>query len=254
MFNAMMSVLAAAASLLWIASARADEVDVVATGVYEHVVKDLIGPFKNETGHAVRMSVTNAGGVIRKIEASEPADVVMTSAAGIEALAAGGRVDKASKVEVGRMRLGLAVKAGAAEPKIDTFDALRAALIAAPKVAYIDPKGGGTSGPLFEKLFERLGVADQMKAKGVLCATGSDVVRALVADQAVLGLTQASELIGPGGIRFVGYLPADPQLVSVYVAGLSTGARSPDAAKAFLRFVTGPTGRERFRAAGWDVP
>ncbi len=233
--------------------ATVNDVRVIAAGAFEHVLHDLVAPFREATGHGLAVSITNAGGVIKKLEADEPADVVMTSAAGIDALAAAGRVDAASKVEVGRMRLGVAVRPDAGDLDLATADAVRAALLAAPGVAYIDPKGGGTSGPFFVTLFGRLGVAADIDQKAVLCATGKEVVRAVVSGRAAVGLTQASELIGVAGVRFAGFLPADLQLTSHYGAAVATNARSPRGAENFIRFVTGPRGAKRFRDSGWEV-
>jgi len=107
--------------------ANASELHVTAAGAFEHVLHALAEPFREKSGSIIRLSITNAGGVIRKIEADEPADVVLTSSAGIDALAAKGRLDPATKVEVGRMRLGVAVNPSAADPDLATADTLRAA-------------------------------------------------------------------------------------------------------------------------------
>jgi molybdate transport system substrate-binding protein len=127
-------------------------------------------------------------------------------------------------------------------PDITTPDALRAVLRAVSAVASIDPNGGGTSGPFIDKLFERLGVADVVRGKGVLCANGGDVVRAVASGRAAIGITQAAELIGLPGLAFAGFLPDELQLVTVYSA----------AAAAFIAFITGPQAAERLRASGWD--
>jgi molybdate transport system substrate-binding protein len=229
------------------------ELHVIATGVYEHVLKDLAAPFAARTGEGVRFTITNAGGVLAKLAAGAAADVVMTSGAGIDSLAAKGLVVGSTKVDVGGMRLGVAVKAGAPVPDIKTSHALREALRAAPAVASIDPHGGGTSGPFIDKLLERLGVADEVRPKGVLCATGADVVRALVSGGATLGMTQAAELIGLPGLWFAGFLPDDLQLVTVYAAAVTANAKFPAAAAAFIAFITGPAGAERLRSSGWDA-
>jgi molybdate transport system substrate-binding protein len=205
---------------------------VLATGVYEHALKDLVGPFKQATGHEVTFSITNAGGVIAKLAANEAADVVMTSSVGIDSLAAKARVVGASKIDVGGMRLGIAVKAGAPVPDIRTAAALREVLRAAPAVASIDPQGGGTSGPFIDKLFERLGVAS---------------------GRASLGMTQAAELIGLPGLAFAGFVPDDLQLVTVYAAAVTADAEHPAAAAAFIAFITGPAAAERLRSSGWDA-
>jgi molybdate transport system substrate-binding protein len=225
---------------------------VFATGVYEHVLEDLAAPFEAQSGQTLRISITNAGGVIARIEAGEAADVVMTSSVGIDSLAAKGRVRAGSKVDVGGMRLGIAVKVGAPSPDIGTTEALREALRTAA-VASIDPRGGATSGPFIDKLFERLGIAAEVRAKGVLCKTGGDVARAVASGRATLGLTQAAELIGVEGLAFAGFLPDALQLVTVYAAAVATDSKLPQAAAAFIAFVTGPQGAERLRRSGWDA-
>jgi molybdate transport system substrate-binding protein len=228
------------------------ELQVIATGVYEHVLKDLVGAFKQATNQEVGFVITNAGGVIAKVEAGAAADVVMTSSVGIDSLAAKGRVVGASKVDVGGMRLGIAVKAGAPIPDIRTADALREVLRTAPAVASIDPQGGGTSGPFIDKLFERLGIADVVRAKGILCATGADVVRAVASGRASLGMTQAAELIGLPGLGFAGFVPDELQLVTVYSAAVTASAKLPAAAAAFIAFITAPAAAARLRSSGWD--
>jgi molybdate transport system substrate-binding protein len=229
------------------------ELQVIATGVYEHVLKDLAAPFATRNGQGVAFIITNAGGVIAKLDASAAVDVVMTSSAGIDSLAAKGRVAAATKADVGGMRLGVAVKSGTPVPDIKTSGALREVLRAAPAVASIDPHGGGTSGPFIDKLFERLGVAHEVRAKGILCATGADVVRAVASGRASLGMTQAAELIGLPGLAFAGFLPDDLQLVTVYSAAVTATAKSPAAAAAFIAFITGPDAAERLRRSGWDA-
>jgi molybdate transport system substrate-binding protein len=151
------------------------------------------------------------------------------------------------------MRLGIAVKSGALVPDIKTSDALREVLRTAPAVASIDPHGGGTSGPFIDKLFERVGIADVVRAKGILCATGADVVRAVASGRASLGMTQAAELIGLPGLGFAGFVPDDLQLVTVYSAAVAANAKLPAAAAAFIAFITGPAAAARLRSSGWDA-
>jgi molybdate transport system substrate-binding protein len=176
----------------------------------------------------------------------------MTSSVGIDSLAAKGRVRAGSKVDVGGMRLGIAVRAGAPSPDIGSTEALREALRTAA-VASIDPRGGATSGPFIDNLFERLGIAAEVRAKGVLCKTGGDVARAVASGRATLGLTQAAELIGVEGLAFAGLLPEALQLVTVYAAAVAADSKLPQAAAAFIAFVTGPQGAQRLRQSGWDA-
>ena len=229
------------------------EMQVTAAGAYEHVLNALIPVFTRDSGIPVRLTVANAAGVVGRLEAGEAVDVVLTSAAGIDHLVASGLADRASSVEIGRMRLGVAVAPGLPKPDLGTADALRSALLAAPHVAYIDPKGGGTSGPFIARLFERLGVADRIERSGVPSKTGKDVVRAVASGAATCGLTQASELIGAQGVQFAGYVPDELQVISVYAGAVATRAQAPGLANDFIRFLKSPASAACFRGAGWDA-
>jgi molybdate transport system substrate-binding protein len=226
-----------------------NELQVTAAGAYEHVINDLAPAFDMP----IRLTVTNAGGVIKRLEAREPVDVVLTSAAGVAQLVANGLADAATQTEIARVGLGIAVRQGLPLPALDSGAAVRNALLSATRVAFIDPQGGGTSGPLIAKLFEKLGIAEQLNASGVLSKTGKDVVRAVASGEATLGLTQATELIGAKDVRFAGYLPPEVQVVSVYAGAVSTFATAPDVARSFLAFLKSPASVERFRGAGWII-
>jgi molybdate transport system substrate-binding protein len=224
------------------------ELHVTAAGAYEHVINDLAPTFETP----IRLTVTNAGGVIKRLEAEESVDVVLTSAAGIARLVAAGLADGTTQTEIARVGLGIGVRDGLPLPDLGAAGAVRAALLSATRVAFIDPKGGGTSGPLIAKLFESLNVAGPMNETGVLSKTGKDVVRAVVSGEATLGLTQATELIGAAGVQFAGYLPPEVQVLSVYSGAVSTLAAAPDMARRFLTFLKSPESVEHFRRAGWD--
>jgi len=224
------------------------ELQVTAAGAYEHVINALAPGFDTP----IRLTVTNAGGVIKRLEGREPADVVLTSAAGIAQLVAAGLADGATQTEIARVGLGIAVRDGLPLPDIGNAMAVRAALLSATRVAFIDPNGGGTSGPLIAKLFESLDVARQMNETGVLSKTGKDVVRAVVSGEATLGLTQATELIGAKGVQFAGYLPPEVQVVSVYSGAVSTYAKAPEAAHRFIQFLKSPAATAVFRNSGWS--
>ena len=70
--------------------------------------------------------------------------------------------------------------------------------------------------------FALLGISNAVATKAVLCATGREVVGAIASGRAALGLTQASELIGIAGVRFVGFLPAELQFLTVYEAAIAS--------------------------------
>jgi molybdate transport system substrate-binding protein len=233
--------------------AAADEpVRVLATGVFATALQSLGPAFEATTGAKIQVSIANAGEVAARVAAGEAIDLVMTSSAGVKALAKQG-VLVADEVVIGKMRLGVAVPSSATTPDLSSTEAFRTLLLSANKVAYIDPNGGGTSGPFFEKMFTSLGVAEAVHAKAVLCKTGAEIVNAVASGRATIGMTQASEIIGGAGVAFAGYLPDAQNLTTVYAAAVAKGSTNPKAAIAFLEFVAGPAGSDHLRRAGWDI-
>ena len=225
---------------------------VFATGVFATTLHSLASPFEAASGYKLQVSIANAGEVSSRIAAGDPADLVMSSSASIKTLAKQG-VLVPDEVAIGKMRLGVAVPAGAKMPDLTSTEAFRALLSSAGKVAYIDPNGGGTSGPFFEKMFASLGIADVVHAKSILCKDGAEIVRAVASGKAAIGMTQASEIIGADGVEFAGYLPSSSNLTTPYSAAMTTQLKNPEKAAAFLKFVAGPVGSNRLRQAGWDI-
>jgi len=229
-----------------------EPVRVLATGVFATTLQSLAQPFETASGYQLQVSIANAGEVAARVVAGEPADLVMTSSAGITALAKQNAL-ASHEVVIGKMRLGVAVRSGAAMPDLSSAETFRTLLLSAEKIAYIDPNGGGTSGPFFEKMFASLGVADLVHAKAVLCKTGSEIVTAVASGRATIGMTQASEIVGAGGVAFAGSLPNSLNLTTVYSASIATRSKNPKGASAFLEFVASPIGSDHLRRAGWDI-
>jgi len=233
--------------------ARAGEaVRILATGVFATSLQSLTPPFEAASGYKIQVSISNAGEVASRVAAGEAADLVMTSSAGIKTLAQQNALAP-NDVVVGKMRLGVAVPSGATMPDLGSTEAFRTLLQSTATIAYIDPTGGGTSGPFFEKMFASLGVADAVHAKAVLCKTGAEIVSAVASGKAAIGMTQASEIIGGTGVVFAGFLPDMQNLTTVYAASMATRASNPKGASAFLEFIAGPVGSDHLRRAGWDI-
>jgi molybdate transport system substrate-binding protein len=229
-----------------------EPIRVLATGVFATTLQSLARPFESASGYKIQVSIANAGEVASRIVAGEAADLVMSSSAGVKTLAKRNAL-VSNEVVIGKMRLGVAVQPGATAPELTSTETFRTLLLSAGKVAYIDPNGGGTSGPFFEKMFASLGVADAVHAKAVLCKDGSEIVRAVASGRAAIGMTQGSEIVGARGVAFAGYLPNSLNLTTVYSAAIATRSTNPKGASAFLEFVAGPIGSDHLRRAGWDV-
>jgi molybdate transport system substrate-binding protein len=136
-------------------------------------------------------------------------------------------------------------------PDISTPEAFKRAMLAAQSIGATDPAHGGSSGIWLVGLFERLGIADQVKDKMVLGKIGRDVGLAVATGRAELGITFTSEFVPIEGTRVVGPLPREIGFLNVYSAAIAkNGAAEP--ARAFLNFLTSPSSKARFKTFGLE--
>ncbi len=130
----------------------------------------------------------------------------------------------------------MAVRAGAPKPDISSPAALKRALLQAKSIAYSDSASGVY---VSTELFQRLGIADQVKGKSRMIP--AEPVGAVVArGEAEIGFQQMSELLPVAGIDLVGPLPSEVQKITVFSAGVATSAKEPQAARALIRFLASP--------------
>jgi molybdate transport system substrate-binding protein len=243
----------AALSLSQPALAQAAPLKVLGTGAVEASLRDIAAAFTASTGRAVEIQTANAGLVARRLRDGEAADLVLNSAAQIAALADAGLVQRDSTRALGRMLIGVAVRAGAALPDISSEAALRAAILAAPVIAHSDPATGATAGTHAARLIERLGLAEAMRGRVLVFPGGGAAVGAVAEGRAALAISQISEIIAVPGAALVGPLPDAAQLVTPYLGAIATRATDAAGAGGLLAALIGPEGQARFRAAGFAV-
>ena len=149
-------------------AAHAAEIKLMSSGGMRVALIDLTPAFERATKHKV-VATYGAPGTIRdRVLAGEPMDVLVFPGLGIDALAKEGKIISGSKVILARSGMGVAVRAGAPKPDISTPEALKRTLLAAKSIVYTDPALGSPSGVHFAKVLERLGIAEEMKAKSRL--------------------------------------------------------------------------------------
>ncbi|WP_137126352.1 substrate-binding domain-containing protein [Roseomonas sp. HF4] len=235
----------------WPARGQAAPIRVLGTGAVAASTRDLAAAFTAAGGRAVAIATANAGVAARRLRDGEAADLMLNSATQVARLTADGLLDGTTTRELGRMLIGAAVRDGAPRPDISTEAALRAAILAAPTIAHSDPSTGATAGTHAARLIERLGIAEEMRARTLVFPGGGAAVQAVADGRAALALTQISEIIAVPGATLVGPLPDAAQLVTPYLGAVTARASDRDGALAFLAFLTGADGRARFRAAGF---
>jgi molybdate transport system substrate-binding protein len=230
----------AAASLALVAAATfAAEIKVMTSGGFTAPYQELTPLFEKATGHTVVTAYgASQGGapdsIPSRLARGEAVDIVILAAPALEGLIRDGKVAAGSRVDLVRSAIGMSVKSGTPKPDISTLDALKKTLREAKSIAY-SASASGTY--LSTDLFPRLGIWDEIKGKSKRIEServGSVVARG----DAEIGFQQVSELLPIAGLDFVGTLPEGAQQVTIFSAGLATGAKEPEAARALIGYFT----------------
>lgn len=238
-------------SLFLPGAVAAAEIKVLTAGAFKPIVLAVAAEFEKGSGHKLVIDNDTAGGLLRRIGGGESFDLAVLTPAALKELVASGKIAAGTPANLARTAVGVAVKDGAPKPDIASVAAFKAALLAANKVAYIDPAAGGSSGIYFSKLLETMGIADTVRAKAVL-VPGGLVAQKLVTGEADLAIHQISEILAVKGATLVGPLPAEIQNYTVYAGGLAVATAQPEAAKAFLAFLGSDVARRILGEKGME--
>ncbi len=239
--------------VLWPLLPAAQEIRVMVSGAFTEAYLQVVPEFERPTKYKVVSAFgASMGGapdsIPSRLERGEPADVLIMAAAAVDDLISQGRVVAGSRVDLVRSNIGMAVRAGARKPDISTVEALTRTLLEATSIAY-SASASGTY--LSTELFPRLGVATQIAAKSQRIE--SERVGAVVArGDAELGFQQISELLPIAGIELVGPLPPGAQRVTIFSAGIATGAPQPAAARDLIAFLQSAAVRTVIEKSGLE--
>ncbi|MEI8156554.1 MAG: substrate-binding domain-containing protein [Burkholderiales bacterium] len=198
------------------------------------LLAELTAAYTEHTGQVV--TIASLGGVdaAKRVQAEEAFDVVILASDAIDKLIASGHLRPDSKVDLVHSGVAVAVRSGAPQPDITSENAVRHAVLYANTLSY----STGPSGVALAKLFERWGIANQIKDNIITAPPGMPVGRLVAKGEVELGFQQFSELIHIDGITVVGPLPPDIQITTTFSAAITTGCtREPDV-RALLDFMS----------------
>jgi molybdate transport system substrate-binding protein len=228
--------------------AQATEITVLSTQATEQSHRDLLPQFEKATGNAVKISYTGTLDAKKRIAAGEHFDILMMSSPDIDAFVADGTLAPGSRVDLAKSGVGVGVKAGAPKPDISTTEAFKKSLLAAKSIGY----STGPSGVYVIGLFDRLGIADQVKPKLKQTPTGVFVGTITANGEVEIGIQQVSEMSHYPGVDYVGPLPADIQRMTIFSSGIAAKAKDAVAAKALIKYVTSPDAAATYKKHGME--
>jgi molybdate transport system substrate-binding protein len=208
-----------------------------------------VGPqFERATGHKLAISTDLSSPFVRRAQAGEPFDLLITGSGPLDGLIKDGKIIAATRTEIARSGIGVGVRAGAPRPDISSVEAFKRALIEAKSIAYLKDVGSGIH---VARLLARLGIAEALESK--VTRPERDIVSELVAKGDVeLGLVVITQILTTPGVELVGPLPPEIQSYVAFTAGIGAHSREPKGARDLIDFLTGPIATPVIREQGME--
>jgi molybdate transport system substrate-binding protein len=198
----------------------------------------------------IALDIESVGGVdaARRVQAGEAVDAVVLAAGAIDQLTAAGHIVPGTRADLVRSGVAVAVRAGDPAPDIGSEDAVRQAVLAARSVSF----STGPSGVHLQQVFDRWGIADEIRPRLVQAPPGVPVGSLVASGEVELGFQQLAELMNLPGIRVLGPLPPAIQIITVFSAGLSTTSTQAAAVSDFLAWAVSPATTDIKRRNGME--
>lgn len=216
------------------------------------LLADLTQVYLAQTGVSVQIESVGGVDAAKRVQAGEAFDMVLLASDAIERLITSGHVQTGSRCDWVRSPVAVAVQAGAVRPDLSNEAAVKAAVLASSTLSY----STGPSGVYLEKLFERWGIADEVKARIVVPPPGTPVGAWVASGKAALGFQQLSELMALPGIHVLGTLPAEVAFITTFSSGipavLADDVKRVAAVHLFLQFLASAGVEDVKRKHGMD--
>ena len=226
---------------------------VLCAGAVQGLVRAVQVRFHEQAGAVLEARFGAVGAMKEALMSGAPCDVLVVTDAMLRALVANGAIDAQPVAIIGRVRTGLAVRAGEALPRIDSAEALKEALLAAPAL-YVPDIVKSTAGAHVASVLDRLGIGEALASRLAIFANGATAMAALADSGAAgaIGCTQVSEILCTPGLALAGALPEPLALTTVYSAGVSKTSNDPALAADFIALLCGPETTAPRKAGGID--
>jgi len=230
-------------------AAQSASVHILVSNGLKAAMDELQPQCEREVGHPLDIQFNSTALVKKKIEAGEGFDVSMITTEAIDDLIKQGKLAAGSRTELGRSELGIGIRAGAAKPDIRTPEALKRTLREAKSITY--PQDGA-SRAYVEKMFERLGIAAEVKPKIILAPGSGPATESIAAGKAALVITLFSEILPVHGVEILGPLPGEFHYDIRFGAAISSTSKNAEAARALIACVSGPKAAPILKAKGLE--
>jgi len=230
--------------------AAAADIKVSSARLGVTVLRELASQFERDTGNHLIVTEIYGPEFMKRLSAGDPlgADIVILRYHLIDTLIATGKLRGATRTDLFKSGEGVEVRAGAPKPDISTVDRFRRTLLDAKSIGYL---ANGLDTPYLDRLMERLGIADQIKAK--LIRPEQNLVSIMTAKGEIeLGIAITTQIMTTPGVELVGPLPPEIQSYFSFAGAVSANYTQLDEASRLLRFLTDPAAIPVLHAQGME--
>ncbi len=243
--NAWRAIFLAGSALGVALSASAADLQVIAGSGIAASLNEIAARFEKATSHKLVIRYGTAPQLI-KMATGVPFDLAVVPTEVMKDGAARAKFAAGTLPEVARVGIGVAVRSGAPKPDISTPQALKQTLLNAKSVASIPESATGV---LLAGIYQRLGIAEAMKAKTKAQPGPAQIVQSVASGDTELGVFLTNVLTAPG-IDLVGPFPREVQEEVVYVTAAPADAKEAEAAKQFIAYLRGAEAAAVIRSKG----
>jgi molybdate transport system substrate-binding protein len=231
-------------------SAQAVELKLIAGGSLAGLLKELGPQFEKTTGHKLAIHLDSTPNIIARVNLGTPFDLAVVPVDVFKDATARDHFAPGPTVDIARVGYGVIVRTAAPKPDISTPDAFRKTLLDAKSIASVPASAAGA---YIVKVYERLGIAEDMKAKTRAQSAPTAIAPAVAKGEAELGVF-LTNVLNAAGVELVGPFPADLQQELLFSAALAADSKETDAAKAFIDYLSTPAVTAAIKAAGLNLP
>jgi len=237
--------------LFWPVAASA-QLNVLISGGFSGAYEKLLPEFERTTGIKVTTGSGASQGtgpqtIAAQLARGVPANVVILSREGLSELIAAQKIAAGTDVDLARVPLGVAVRAGTPKPDVSSVEAFKQVVLKAKTVAI----PGSTSGIwLTTDLFPRLGIAGRINVKAT--PRGTQATAMVAAGGADLAVMPVSEIVHAPGVDYAGSLAPEIQFVQTFSAAVVAGSGDIENSKRLIEFLASTRASEVIRNSGME--
>ena len=227
-------------------TSRGAEIKVMSDSPLQPALEKVVDLYRQAQRNQVNLAFDPSPNIKKRIEDGEAADVVIVQPDFVDELARSGKVDAGDRPIIGHVGVGLGNRQAGPAHDISTPETFKQTLLGADMLVF----NNAASGNAFEKVLERLGIADTLKPRivrtsplgifePVLKGKGNDMAAGTIP---LIATTPGIKLLGP--------LPGDLQSSLTYIAVLMTKTTQRETAEDFVKFLVSAKAKDTFAANG----